>query len=131
MFSKYYKYVFIVSIIFIFILLINTDSGKNYANYITSAFNKDYTDLTNSLEEERKKFEKQSETYKVLYEDLQNENKLLVSERKQLKVKINNLSVELKNIQEKKNSIDIPKDIYEASKTLNNLGYTNTIRNCQ
>ncbi len=129
--KKFYKWIALIFGIILISLLINTNTGKNYVNYIKDNFTKDYTNIVKTLEEEKNKFEHQSDTYKALYEDLQKDKDKLVKERNTLKVKINSLSVELKTIQEKKKNIQDPKDIYEASKTLNNLGYTNTITDCQ
>lgn len=131
MFKQYYKYGFLVGIIILFILLINTNTGKNYVDYIKNNFNGNYEELAKTYEAEKIKYISETETYKVLYQELEKDKRKLIIERDKLKIKSDQLTLELKKVQERKKTLIAPKDIYEASKILNDLGFSNTIMECQ
>ena len=131
MFKKYYKYGVFLGIIIFLILLINTNTGKNYINYIKNSFDSNYEELTKTYEAEKIKYNTEIETHKALYQELEKDKRKLIIERDNLKIKSDQLAVELKKIQERKKTLIAPKDIYEASKILNDIGFSNTIMKCQ
>lgn len=126
------KYYIIIGVLLLAIFLgyYKPDITSGLINQMKYYMSTEIRENLNVVETERDSLQKETERYKTLYSRLKKDEKKLIKERNNLQKKYSNLVIELQDIEIRKITVTEPGDINEASKILNDIGYSNTIRFC-
>lgn len=119
----------LIIIFFIFSLFAKPNSSEQFINYFKNKLQKFYSNLDNSTKKELAAFKIKNEELQKQLDGLLKIKIELSSEKSKLENKLNDINIRL-NIN-RNTPIKKAGNYEEASKILNSMGYTNTIRKCE